>query len=651
MRELSVSFTGDGKAVLGDALSYQDEHCAVRLAVTLSEDLTSVEPDEYYLSFVRDADADNPMTQKITVGPVQDLHEGVLYFELPSFLTATTCLAVQLEAVKKDATGEVAAAVKSPPFLIPLQPSLQGEEALPMTWDANGLLERLLDAEAQTVRLNQTLTAALDQGLFLAKINGHNAVTLQGGRNLILTDDSGAITIDCSSLPIVTALPTDPQPGETVLLIPQNTVTLRESGRELTTSGELLQAAAVSEWQELLRQPASRCPFYFNLRRAGELVGFLSVTSDWEEGDMGQQNAVSVFSMITGWRGNQATDGFEATYINGVLCPDRSTRFLRGTMTELRTVPSSVRLPAYDTVEIVEQGTISAPVFFGPTALMAYCGQWLEITSLAADRHHHDNPATLDGFFCDAAEAEASAPAGQPGLSLDYTGWDRLRWGGSEVRMADDGGVISRVETVTNSGKSFLRLWLYYGEVQTVTFDTGSRTDYIDIPIDSVADTSVSQGELTLNGTELDLGMDALASDSHTHRNKATLDQLAFASVGGTSLLTYDNRLAGLPPIRNENDPFTGAIVPHVLYRFGNALSNPITSLTVTGLSTSNAHAGLAAEYLLEFVTGATAPTVTLPASVEWANEPTFEPNKHYQISILNNVALWCAVDVEEEEP
>ena len=526
MRELSVSFTGDGKAVLGDALSYQDEHCAVRLAVTLSEDLTSVEPDEYYLSFVRDADADNPMTQKITVGPVQDLHEGVLYFELPSFLTATTCLAVQLEAVKKDATGEVAAAVKSPPFLIPLQPSLQGEEALPMTWDANGLLERLLDAEAQTVRLNQTLTAALDQGLFLAKINGHNAVTLQGGRNLILTDDSGAITIDCSSLPIVTALPTDPQPGETVLLIPQNTVTLRESGRELTTSGELLQAAAVSEWQELLRQPASRCPFYFNLRRAGELVGFLSVTSDWEEGD-----------------------------------------------------------------------------------------------------------------------------AGQPGLSLDYTGWDRLRWGGSEVRMADDGGVISRVETVTNSGKSFLRLWLYYGEVQTVTFDTGSRPDYIDIPIDSVADTSVSQGELTLNGTELDLGMDALAADSHTHRNKATLDQLAFASVGGTSLLTYDNRLAGLPPIRNENDPFTGAIVPHVLYRFGSALSNPITSLTVTGLSTSNAHAGLAAEYLLEFVTGATVPTVTLPASVEWANEPTFEPNKHYQISILNNVALWCAVDVEEEEP
>ncbi len=507
MRELSVSFTSDGKAVLGDALSYQDEHCAVRLAVTLGEDLTGFEPDEYYLSFVRDADAANPMPQKLTAGPVQDIREGVLYYELPSFLTATTCLAVQVEAIKKDQSGEVAAAVKSPPFLIRLQPSLQGEEALPVTHDGNGLLERLINTSEQTIRLNQTLAEALEQGLFLAKINGRNTVTLQGGRNLILTDDEGVLTVDCSSLPIVTSLPQDPRPGETVLLIPQNMVTLRESGRELTTGADLLTAAAASERQMLLLDPSSRCPFYVNLRKAGALVGFLSVTSDYEEGELGEQNTISIFSFITGMRGNLSEEGFEITFVNGAFSSERSSLLRRGNVTELTVIPSSVRLPDYDAIEIVAQGGLQTPAFFCPTALMAYCGQWLEITSLAADKHFHTNRATLEGFFCDASEAAANTPAGQPVLALDYTGWDRLRWGGSEVRMVDDGGVIDRVETVTAGGKSFLRLWMDYGQTQLVQQDGGARPRFIDIPIDSAAAATVSQGGLTLNGTTLDLGV------------------------------------------------------------------------------------------------------------------------------------------------
>ena len=149
MRELPVSFTNDGKAVVGGVPNYQDEHCAVRLAVTLSSDLTAAEPDEYYISFVRDADAANPMPQKLIAGPVQDIREGVLYYELPSSLTGTTCLAAQLEAVKTDANGAVSSVVKSPPFLIRLHESLRGEEALPVTADVDSLLARLIDATAQ----------------------------------------------------------------------------------------------------------------------------------------------------------------------------------------------------------------------------------------------------------------------------------------------------------------------------------------------------------------------------------------------------------------------------------------------------------------------------------------------------------------------
>lgn len=56
-------------------------------------------------------------------------------------------------------------------------------------------------------------------------------------------------------------------------------------------------------------------------------------------------------------------------------------------------------------------------------------------------------------------------------------------------------------------------------------------------------------------------------------------------------------------------------------------------------------------EYMLEFITGSTAPTLELPIEgVSWVEELTLEANKHYQISIMNGIALWCAVDVEVEE-
>lgn len=56
-------------------------------------------------------------------------------------------------------------------------------------------------------------------------------------------------------------------------------------------------------------------------------------------------------------------------------------------------------------------------------------------------------------------------------------------------------------------------------------------------------------------------------------------------------------------------------------------------------------------EYMLEFITGSTAPTLELPIEgVSWVEELTLEANKHYQISIMNGIALWCAVDVEVKE-
>ncbi|MBQ9552359.1 MAG: hypothetical protein IJU96_06290, partial [Clostridia bacterium] len=307
-----------------------------------------------------------------------------------------------------------------------------------------------------------------------------------------------------------------------------------------------------------------------------------------------------------------------------------------------------VRLPDFDTVEEVEYEPPTLPAFFAPASLWVYQARWLEVTSVSGPRHFHDNKATIDCFNCDAVEAQANTPEGQPVIALEYTGWDRLRWGESEVRMVDDGGVVDRVETVTVNSKSYLRLWMDYGEVQVI--QTGvTRPDYIDIPIDSATDSSVTQGSLTLNGTELDFGVGALEADSHTHTNKAVLDDLGAVYVVPNSAIkaaTYETRpINGVRPTEVPTDGYSGAVYAGSPLTFQTTQTQ---SITITALTNNALY--FYPEYVIEFTTGATAPTLTLPASVEWADELTVEANKHYQISIVNNIALWCAVDVEVEE-
>ena len=711
MRELSISFDSSGTAVLGSVHNYQDEHNAVCLAITLSSDLLSAEADEYYLSFVRDADADNPMPQKATVGPVSDIREGVLYYELPSSLTNTTCLAVQIDAVKLGSDGSVASLVKSPAFRLAFHPSLQGEEVMPVTQDTDSLIERLLNAASQTLAVKESVAAAFAQGQFHAKINGHDAITLQGGLNLSVTDANGAVTLDCSTLPMVSSLPQNPQNGDVVLWLPQNEITPREAQAELKTCADMLAAVAASERQIMALDPTSRCPIYLNLRKNGNIVGFVSLSSDIEEDDLGQPVHVCIIAFVTKMRSNQPYEGIEITYVDGVFDTDRSCLIQNGTAAALSAVPTAVRLPDFDTVEEVEYEPPTLPVFFAPASLWVYQDRWLEVTSVSEPRHFHANKATIDCFNCDAVEAQANTPAGQPVIALDYTGWDRLYWGGSELRMCDDGGVVDRVETVTVNSKSFLRLWMDYGEVPAIQAGV-TRPDYIDIPIDSATDSTLTQGDLTLNGTELDFGVGALEADSHTHTNKSTLDEITARTLTNISSNTsarhsHDNKsvldsitaqnvtdislntaarhthsnktvLDGIAkysfdvwsdeqditlcgnlyvgqnrivnPEGSQDDEYTFYMFPFMCYQIVDP-ENPPASIEVLSLEDPReSQQSQLHEYFLEFITGDSAPTLILPGYVEWADELTVEANKHYQISIVNNIALWCAVDVEVEE-
>ena len=71
-----------------------------------------------------------------------------------------------------------------------------------------------------------------------------------------------------------------------------------------------------------------------------------------------------------------------------------------------------------------------------------------------------------------------------------------------------------------------------------------------------------------------------------------------------------------------------GGILPDVFYALGEISADPNITFA------SNPSDGKDHEYMLSFSTGATAPSaITFPASVVFPSTPSWEANKHYEIS------------------
>lgn len=82
-----------------------------------------------------------------------------------------------------------------------------------------------------------------------------------------------------------------------------------------------------------------------------------------------------------------------------------------------------------------------------------------------------------------------------------------------------------------------------------------------------------------------------------------------------------------------------GGFLPDVIYKLG----------TITGSVTfalAAAVTGYANHYFVVFDTGSTAPTITWPAGLTWADgsAPTVAASKHYEISIMDGIAAYLEV-------
>lgn len=89
---------------------------------------------------------------------------------------------------------------------------------------------------------------------------------------------------------------------------------------------------------------------------------------------------------------------------------------------------------------------------------------------------------------------------------------------------------------------------------------------------------------------------------------------------------------SGVPPVIAMTDT-TAQLEPNNMYIWGEVTSLNITLTAPTDNTRLN-------EYMLQFACGNTPAAVTLPSAIKWITETNIEPNKTYQISIINNLAV-----------
>ena len=108
----------------------------------------------------------------------------------------------------------------------------------------------------------------------------------------------------------------------------------------------------------------------------------------------------------------------------------------------------------------------------------------------------------------------------------------------------------------------------------------------------------------------------------------------------GTSGLTYlwgkikdavSVKADKIQEVNHGTSDTTFTLTPNVMHIWGT-----VTSLNLSLPTDTNT---LLDEFLFTFTSGSTPTTLTLPATIKWIQDPEFEENKTYQVSIVNNLA------------
>lgn len=112
------------------------------------------------------------------------------------------------------------------------------------------------------------------------------------------------------------------------------------------------------------------------------------------------------------------------------------------------------------------------------------------------------------------------------------------------------------------------------------------------------------------------------------------------AGITSSDITEWDGKAEPTPVVNHGTSDTTFAMTPNVLHIWGTVTSLTLTLATPTDSTIVN-------EYMFQFTSGTTATTLSLPSTVTWDEDKgtlTVESGYIYQVSILNNIALWARV-------
>lgn len=112
------------------------------------------------------------------------------------------------------------------------------------------------------------------------------------------------------------------------------------------------------------------------------------------------------------------------------------------------------------------------------------------------------------------------------------------------------------------------------------------------------------------------------------------------AGITSSDITEWDGKAKPTTVVNHGTSDTTFSLTPNVLHVWGTVTSLTLTLATPTDSTIVN-------EYMFQFTSGSTATTLSLPSSVVWDKDKgtlTVESGYIYQVSILNNIALWARV-------
>ena len=642
MRTCSIQLNNDGSVNVSDCVDYVGEHRATQLSVQLNSELTADSISYYTICFKPGAALKNPPSHKLTSDmiPKTDLNADTLSYRLPAVLTCFGSLDVQILAHCLSDTNEVTEIIKSPVFRIFFKPSITGDDELfieeaqnftALIHTALAQLNLTLDeADELCDKINEayengelngaviiphidsdgTLSWSNDAGFENpqpinlmgkkgdkgdkgeagkdATINGYNAVTINTGGDLEITQNGKNITLSCNSVKFYDTLPNTAADGEVCLYSPINTLTPADSGKPIYIN-----------YTDLLNSiDTDYAAFNLLLYDANaEEIGHIYATSFFEN-----EEKIKYFDVVFNEK------RWFVHFTNDEFIPQKSF-FEQNTEREmLLALPKYFELPQFSSTEITYD-TSSGNVFYAPPRLMFYRGDWYEFNPLS---HIHTNFNTLDNFSCNALDMPITD--GDFNFGINTEDWHRLKFQGGTVLLASDGAVVQKVEENEVDGQKFFRVHLHKPGFDTNFSDIPA---FFDIPVKAVEE----KNDLVLNGTGLGLELNLLTAANVPTKTSELENDSGFIT---------NNRI--------ELTAESATLEPNTNYSFGE-------SETLT-LEFAEGKADKVNEYSFTFTSGATPTVLTLPSSVQWANELTVESNKRYEVSIVDNIGLWCAVEV-----